>query len=500
LNKRSQFTLRKSFAFKVLSSFIVVIVVVLSAFTLFAVIRAGNEAKGRLKEQGEMLAGLLAHGSSVGVFAENEKLLKESAEGFLGLKDVVSVSIYDAHAAKLYGEDKASFAGDGPSVFRLAVRDGLAAWSVSIEETRDTFEFVSPVVIKSVAVADESFYFGRAAGERPVKVIGYVRIVLSKDTYRKEILALVTRNAVIMLIFISSSLVIVYLSVRRVTRPLEKLTENVKALGKGLPVEEVPVETGDEIGNLASAFNTMVARRKRSEEELLAYHESLSALSSELSKIEESERRRIATDLHDHIGQTLALSKIKLGDLRKAGAANGTTEAVDEVRDLIDQSIQYTRSLTFELSIPVLYDLGLDAALEWLAEYIYNKHGLPVSVKTEGSSGELSDEMRLLFFKAVRELLINVVKHAKAKRAEVRLQFVSGEVRITVEDDGAGFSAAGPFLPGKSGGFGLFNIRERLKRMGGSMDIESATGRGTRATIRISIRSEESGHPSAWEV
>ena len=500
MNRRFQFTLRKSFACKVLFSFIIVIVVVLSTFTLFAVIRAGNEAKDRLKEQGEMLTGLLAHGSSVGVFAENEKLLKESAEGFLGLKDVVSISIYDAHATKLYGEGRASFAGDELSVLRPALSDEAAAWSVSIEETRDAFQFVCPVVIKSVAVADETVYFGRAAGERQVKVIGYVKIVLSKDTYRKEIFALMTRNAVIMLIFIIASPVIVYLSIRRVTQPLEKLTENVKALGKGLPVDEVPVETGDEIGNLASAFNAMVARRKQSDAELLAYQESLSALSSELCKIEESERRRIATDLHDHIGQTLALSKIKLGDLRKAGAANGTTEAVDEIRDLIDQSIQYTRSLTFELSIPVLYDLGLDAALEWLAEYVYSKHGLPVFVTSDGASDELNEEMRLLFFKAVRELLMNIVKHARAKRADVRLQLVPGEARITVEDDGAGFAAASPFLPGKSGGFGLFNIRERLKRMGGSMDIESAPGRGTRATIRISIPIEESGHPSAWEV
>jgi signal transduction histidine kinase len=484
----------------VLSSFIVVIVVVLSAFTLFSVIRAGNEAKDRLKEQGEMLADLLAHGSSVGVFAENEKLLKESAEGFLDLKDVVSVSMYDAHAAKLYGEDKASFIGDAPSVFRLAARDGVAARSVSVEETRDAFEFVRPVVIKTVAAADESFYFDRATGERPEKVIGYVRIVLSKETYRKEMLAQVTRNALIMLLFIISSLAIVYFSVRRVARPLEKLTENVKALGKGLAVEEVPVESGDEIGNLASAFNAMVAERKRSEMELLAYHESLSALSWELSKLEESERRRIATDLHDHIGQTLALSKIKLGDLRRAGAANGTTEAVDEVRDLIDQSIRYTRSLTFELSMPVLYDLGLDAALEWLAEYIYGKHGLPVFVTSDGETDRLSDEMRLLFFKAVRELLMNIVKHAKAKRADVRLQLVSGEVMITVEDDGAGFSAAGRFLPGKSGGFGLFNIRERLKQFGGSMDIESAPGRGTHATIRAPLPLEKPGLPCAWEV
>jgi signal transduction histidine kinase len=232
-----------------------------------------------------------------------------------------------------------------------------------------------------------------------------------------------------------------------------------------------------------------VSERKQAEEKLRIYHERVAALAVELSRIEELERRRIANDLHDHIGQILALSKIKLGCLRQENQAPGFLGKIDEIRDLIDQSIQYTRTLTFELSPPILYELGLGAALEWLAESVGNQNGLTVAVEVvEGSLNSLNDEKRIMLFKVVRELLHNVVKHARAKRSRVRTWTGDGRIWITVEDDGLGFDPSkSDILPTRTQGFGLFSIRESLKLGGGHLNVLSEPGRGTKATLSLPL-------------
>ena len=267
-SRKFRFSLKESFGLKVLASFIVVIVIVLSAFTLFAVVHESNKAKADLREQGEMLSGLLGHGSMTGVFAENRQMLASVAEGAMGQKDVVSLSIYNADLKLLYSSVKTPSAKDVLSVSENEVRNLRTALAVSVSETGRTFEFLRPVTIRSASASDESLYFGGTGEGRAEKVIGYVRIVLSKDSYHKEIRTVLARNAVIMLIFIFSSIVITHLAVKKITGPLKKLTESVKALGKGLPIEQVPVETVDEVGNLASAFNAMVVARGQAEESL----------------------------------------------------------------------------------------------------------------------------------------------------------------------------------------------------------------------------------------
>ncbi len=474
---------RERFGLKVLSSFIAVIIVVLTVYTLFAARNEGKKAKEGLREQGEMLSGLLARGLTVGVFAENEKMLTNEAEGALGLKDVVAVSIYNTELKLLYAKDKINSPKEAFALSKDSVRDLGTGLSVGIEETYHAFEFLRPIVIRSTLKTDESLYFGGAEGGAD-KVIGYVRIVLSKDPYHKEITSLLVRNAVVMLVFILASIVIIYLAVKKITSPLENLTESVKALGKGLHVEQVPVETADEIGKLAAAFNEMVVARGKAQESLRLYHEQLVALSSELLTVEEQERRRIATNLHDSIGQILAVIKIKLGLLAKAQTPGKLVDELDEIRKMIDESIQCTRSLTFELSPPVLYEFGLEAALEVLAGQIGRQHAISVNVEKHGAMGELSEDVRVLLFKTVRELLMNIVKHADARTVKISIHNEPERIRIAVEDDGKGFDVERTGLhAGAGGGFGLFSIRERLRYLNGQFEVDSAPSRGTRVLI-----------------
>ena len=232
-----------------------------------------------------------------------------------------------------------------------------------------------------------------------------------------------------------------------------------------------------------------ITKRKMAEEEIRANQEQLQSLASELSLIEERERRRLATDLHDHIGQALAVSKIKLGVLQKTVKEPKLATPLGEVRELIEKMIQDTRSLTFELSLPVLYELGFEAAVEWFAKHVRAHYGLPVEVQREMKAIPMTDEIKVLLFRSVRELMMNIVKHAQAKHARVTISRQGDRVDVEVADDGVGIAdLKGVVKSGSSAGFGLFSIRERLHYLGGRLEIASKAGNGTRVTLTVPLK------------
>jgi PAS domain S-box-containing protein len=231
-----------------------------------------------------------------------------------------------------------------------------------------------------------------------------------------------------------------------------------------------------------------ITHQKQADQDIRTYQEQLRSVASELSLTEERERRRLATDLHDHVGQILALAQIKLGAMRESAAATHLAEPMDEVRRLIEQTIQYTRSLTFELSPPILYDLGFEAAVEWLAELIQEQHGIKIQVQADRSAQALNDELRVLLFQTVRELLINAVRYAQAKNIRVFVAREAATLQIKVEDDGLGLGTAPDSPLHGPSGFGFFSIRERLRYLGGRLEVESEPGWGTRVTLVVPLK------------
>ena len=228
--------------------------------------------------------------------------------------------------------------------------------------------------------------------------------------------------------------------------------------------------------------------RLKLEETLWTYRKELRSLASELSLTEEHERRRIAEDLHDSIGQTLAFTHIKLDLMKKAAEEAGLTEPLREIEKLIEQTIKDTDLLISELSLPVLHELGLVAAVEWQAEQIEQQHNLKcIFSENSRSKLDLHSDYRIVLFRAVRELLINVVKHAHASYAKIDIRKDGQFIRVTVEDDGIGFNAKKNDTHVGSGGHGLFNIRERLEHLGGSMKIKSNKNRGTRIVLTLPL-------------
>ncbi|MFH2125757.1 MAG: PAS domain-containing sensor histidine kinase, partial [Pseudomonadota bacterium] len=224
-------------------------------------------------------------------------------------------------------------------------------------------------------------------------------------------------------------------------------------------------------------------------------------LTAELVKVEDQERRRIARDLHDGVGQYLAVSKLKLS--KAAESAQGRSkERIEEVLELLGQAIADTRSLTARLSPRVLDEIGLAPALQWLAEQGRGRYGLQVEFNCAGEVAVDDAQMRSFLFRAVSELLLNAAKHARAQKVEIGLEADGRELSITVGDDGVGFDPAKREDAGT--GLGLFSLRERLDLLGGRLEISSPSRGGSLARITVPLaavaeageQSDEQPHPS----
>ncbi|MFH0897941.1 MAG: PAS domain S-box protein, partial [Candidatus Bathyarchaeota archaeon] len=250
----------------------------------------------------------------------------------------------------------------------------------------------------------------------------------------------------------------------------------------------------DEDGNPAAVIEISrdITEQKRAEEKLKSYQEQLRSLLSQLSLVEEEERRRIATELHDHTGQTLAYCKIKIGEMRNLPPSTDIKGALDRIRDLIDKTIQYTRSLTFDLSNPILYEVGFEAAVEWLGEKLQKDHGLMFHFNDDGQQKPLDDKTRVILLQVVRELLTNIIKHARARTVTVSVQRNNTNIQIDVKDDGVGFdvSKIDAHL-NKTYSFGIFSIRERLQSIKGKLNIKSELGYGTNVTLTTPLNVEK---------
>jgi PAS domain S-box-containing protein len=211
----------------------------------------------------------------------------------------------------------------------------------------------------------------------------------------------------------------------------------------------------------------------------------LRAATAATAVAEERERRSLARDLHDDLGQLLSLAGIRLAQLHGAGGA-GFLERLKEVEKLIGDAQERTGSLTFRLSPPLLHDVGLAAAAEWLAEEMERSYGLRVTLDDDGQPKPLDEATRTILFRALRELLINVARHSGTKAAHVRLWRTDAEIGLSVDDDGVGFD---PSV--EPTGFGLLSLGERLRHVGGKMTIESIPGDGARIVLLAPIASDE---------
>jgi PAS domain S-box-containing protein len=244
----------------------------------------------------------------------------------------------------------------------------------------------------------------------------------------------------------------------------------------------------DNAGNITGTVSSGedITERKLAEKQLLYYQGRLKALVAELSLAEERERMRIAMGLHDDVAQKIVMSKFRLQVLKESLPNSNMKKSLDKECILMDDILDDIRSLTFELSDIPLKEISFESALKsWLKSEIQEKAGLKCEFSPGSDKPELDEDIKVILFKAVRELLTNIVKHARARTVRVGITTCDAKIAITVQDDGVGFDVGKLGLPsGDKGGFGLFNIRERLEYIGGQFEIESSPGKGTRIVIK----------------
>ncbi len=226
-----------------------------------------------------------------------------------------------------------------------------------------------------------------------------------------------------------------------------------------------------------------ISSAKQTEAQLQSYQQQLSSLTSELLLTEERERRNISTELHDRIGQVLILAKMKMGGVIHTAPEEKTGE-LGYVDSILEQTIEDTRSLTFEISPPILYDMGLEPALEWQLEQIKEHQDIETVFQSDDRDKPLSDTCKIVLFKAARELLFNVIKHARADKVLLSVLRVDSCIRITVSDNGVGFdSESRPSAGPGNLTFGHFSIRERMSHLGGTFHCTSTPGEGTQIDL-----------------
>jgi len=227
-----------------------------------------------------------------------------------------------------------------------------------------------------------------------------------------------------------------------------------------------------------------VAANQQLEERVRERTEELGRLSHELALAEVRERQAIARDLHDGLGQELNAASIKLDALRNTDETGRSGAALDEVAKLLEGVVREMRSLTAQLNPPVLEQLGLVPAIEWLGEEMRKNYQMEILLDDDLEPKPLDSITASILFRAVRELLINVTRHAKVRTAQVATRCVDGRLKLEITDHGIGFSLNG--VQSKSSvGLGLATIRERITYIGGTLEIDSARNRGTTATIQV---------------
>ena len=245
---------------------------------------------------------------------------------------------------------------------------------------------------------------------------------------------------------------------------------------------------------LQSMTQSLERRVDERTQTLVRHQQRLRQLSSELILTEQRERRRIATELHDYLGQLLVVGKIKISQLQQADLSSPQTPLVKEIEESLDEALQYTRDLIPQISPPILYEFGLMAALRWLAEKMI-RYDLHVRVTSHLDDDVLrpSESASVILYQVIRELLLNVMKHAQTLEADIIItQPTPDFIDFEVADRGCGFdlNATRDALP-QMEKFGLLNVQERVESLGGACEIHSREGEGTRVLIKIPFSAQK---------
>jgi signal transduction histidine kinase len=499
MNKNLSINVKQSLGFRLFTAFVCVLITVLSVYTIFSVIRERKEVKADLIREGEMLTSLLAYYSKAGVFAENINLLKTAAESIKIQKDISRVSIYNAELKALYVFNKMpSEKQDNEDVYlkKMISDDLTSAKSIKVIETRNAFDFLKPVVLESFPKTEELLFFDRKDLVKKETVIGYVRIVLDKSSYHAEILSILLNNIALAFIFILSGIVIIYLAVKKFTKPLATLTEHMRLFGTGEYVEKAPVDSMDEIGKLAETFNAMIENLRKRENEL-----------RQAQKMEALGRfaRGIAHDFNNILATIQGIVYILKKKLKGHSSVIQYPEQIQnslaKMQNLIKGLLRFSKTQTIYFQ-----PLDINKIIKRLTPLLKDLAGDTVNIETSLSEEPfitMADELQ------IEQVFINLCTNARDAMPEGGLFTIKTEsfnidneyalkhplmkpgryILISATDTGSGMNEKikekifEPFFTTKEDskgmGLGLSIVYGIIEQHKGHIDIDTELGKGT---------------------
>jgi signal transduction histidine kinase len=324
---------------------------------------------------------------------------------------------------------------------------------------------------------------------------GRLVLEVGLDELRRQMRAYLAFGALAALLTLGVALALALRLERRIAGPILDLALQSRALSAARdPTARLPdPDAGEEIATLVSGFNAVLAGLadreaclSRQTRLLDDANDKLRGLALDLAMLEETERARLAGALHDGPMQKLALAQIQI----ESSAREPDEETAEQLAagiELLRESVGELRTLQFDLSPPVLERSGLSAALRWLAESTQGRYGVAMGFSLDGPLPPLDRAHGILAFQCARELVGNLVKHARASRGQIRLRLVEGCLELVVEDDGRGFAASHAARCGPAeGGYGLQGVCERIALVDGALSLEDLRP-GARVCLRIPL-------------
>ncbi len=248
---------------------------------------------------------------------------------------------------------------------------------------------------------------------------------------------------------------------------------------------EISESTARWIESLAN-YVAALTERKRTEEDLRTSHEQLRELSVHLQSAIEEERRQIAREIHDELGQELSLLQLELGLVENtlSKSQRALRKKIRSMSKLIDSIIQSVQRISSNLRPALLDNLGIAAAVEWQAKEFQRRTKIECTARIDSPEIILNQERSTALFRILQETLTNVARHSKASKVQIELKMNAGAVELTVRDNGIGISAQNVTNPRS---FGLIGMRERIRQVGGEIDFSGKRGKGTLVTVTVPV-------------
>jgi signal transduction histidine kinase len=315
-------------------------------------------------------------------------------------------------------------------------------------------------------------------------------VVLAEKDVSEAFAPIVSLRNFVIIIGVTGIVVVVIIAIYfslTVIRPINKLVESAHAIANGDLTKKVNVKSEDEIGYLASSFDTMRIELSKSFRNIERHRKELQHLSERIVLIQEEERNKLSRELHDHTGQALIAIKTNLEVIDKLLPENAhePRKWILESKQFLVETIQEIRSLSFSLKPPMLDDLGLVPTIESYSKDFSNRTKIAVNVKSNLKDEEIRPNLELSLYRMVQEGLTNVVKHSGAKNVQIDIYRENSKLVLSIEDDGKGFDAERMWRGEiKEYGIGLLGMRERFASAGADIQVYSKKGEGTKLIVK----------------